>query len=470
MAIQTQNRLKVRCTAWMLACLPGFAAAAQTGYAIGDTAPDFSSVNQDGLARTLYGDYLETGRYTILDFCSMWCTPCQLATADIVPFTTDLAREGIYVSYIQLLMEDTTFAQADTADATLWADALGNPYDVLTGPVTTSEYTSYGAEAGGSPAVPLFAYLDGNGMVLEHHYGYSQDIVRRNLYTLDSAVNGGPGALQRVDITVHYGSETLTANDAPTPLSNPNGDVVALSGSSTLSGPSMIIERENGEGVDELRNEDFRFDFFSFDPNTFELDALDPDASISMELSDFFWADTPGGPDPGRDFEHGLVTEGVNIFVELIGMQREFQLESSIGGFTATLSEEDGTVMLDAFTPRDHVLSIFDLENEYDFIGFSLSTVRFHATALFEPGDANGDGRVDVADLDILLAHWGEAVTPFDRPRGDLDGDGVVGDSDLALVQAHWGAGVPPGGLIPEPGTAALLGLAGVLLARRRRA
>jgi thiol-disulfide isomerase/thioredoxin len=450
-----------------LAALP---TPAQTGYGIGDTAPDIAAVNQQGEARTLYADYLETGRYTILDFCAMWCSPCQLATEDIVPLTTDLAREGIYVNYIQLLMEDAAFNPADPADATAWANALGNPYDVLTGPAAVGEYANYGAEIGGSPAVPLFAYLDSEGAIVQHHYGYAQDIVRRSLYTLDSAANGGPGALQRVDITVHYGSETLTANDAPTPLSNPNGDFVALAGSSTLSGPSMIIERENGEGVDDLRNEDFRFDFFSFDPGTFELDALDPDASISMVLSDFFWADTPDGPDPGRDFEHELVTEGVNIFVELIGMQRAFQIESSIGGFTATLSEEDGTVMLDAFTPRDHVLSIFDLENEYDFIGFSLSTVRFHATAQFEPGDANGDGRVDVADLDILLAHWGETVTPFDRPRGDLDGDGVVGDSDLALVQAHWGAGIPPGGSIPEPGSAVLLGLAGVLLVRRRRA
>lgn len=453
----------------ILLCLAAMPATAQTGYGIGDTAPDLSAVNQAGELRTLYGDYLETGRYTVLDFCTMWCGVCQPATQDIVPFTTDLAREGIYVNYLQLLMEDQTFAPADTADATAWANALGNPHDVLTGPATASEYMSYGAETGGSPAVPLFAYLGNDGTVLQHHYGYSQDLVRRNLYTLDSTANGGPSSLERMDITMQYGLETLTADDAPAPLSNPSFDLIGLSGATSLSSPSIHFVRQNGEGIDDLRNEDLRFEFFSLDQTTFEFEALDPDAAISMELSDLFWADTPGGPAAGRDFEHELVTEGVNLFVELRGIHREFLIESVIGSLSATLTEDDGTITLDAFTPRDHVLSIFDLENEYDFIGFDLSTVRFHAAAVFEPGDANGDGFIGAEDLDILLAHWGETVTPFDRPRGDLDGDGVVGASDLALVQGNWGAGTPPGGTVPEPGGLALLAMGMGLLARRRR-
>ncbi|MFM7133355.1 MAG: hypothetical protein ACKO0W_03460, partial [Planctomycetota bacterium] len=49
------------------------------------------------------------------------------------------------------------------------------------------------------------------------------------------------------------------------------------------------------------------------------------------------------------------------------------------------------------------------------------------------PGDLNGDGVVNAADLSILLGAWGTSGP------GDLDGDGVVSASDLAILLASWG-------------------------------
>ncbi len=54
------------------------------------------------------------------------------------------------------------------------------------------------------------------------------------------------------------------------------------------------------------------------------------------------------------------------------------------------------------------------------------------------PGDLNGDGCVDQADLGILLADWG--CTGGDCP-GDCDGDGDTDQSDLGILLAHWGEG-----------------------------
>lgn len=50
------------------------------------------------------------------------------------------------------------------------------------------------------------------------------------------------------------------------------------------------------------------------------------------------------------------------------------------------------------------------------------------------PGDLNGDGAVNQADLGILLAEWGKV-----HSRADIDLDGVVSQSDLGIVLAYYG-------------------------------
>jgi hypothetical protein len=49
------------------------------------------------------------------------------------------------------------------------------------------------------------------------------------------------------------------------------------------------------------------------------------------------------------------------------------------------------------------------------------------------PGDVNGDGKVDAADLALLLSGWGLSGA------SDLDGDGITGPADLAILLSNWG-------------------------------
>jgi len=53
------------------------------------------------------------------------------------------------------------------------------------------------------------------------------------------------------------------------------------------------------------------------------------------------------------------------------------------------------------------------------------------------PGDANGDGRCDGADLSVLLFVFGQAVTP--GTAADFNGDGVVNGADLSELLAQFG-------------------------------
>ena len=49
------------------------------------------------------------------------------------------------------------------------------------------------------------------------------------------------------------------------------------------------------------------------------------------------------------------------------------------------------------------------------------------------PGDLDGDGMIDGADLTILLGLWGSG-----DPVGDIDGNGLVDGNDLAILLGQW--------------------------------
>ena len=56
------------------------------------------------------------------------------------------------------------------------------------------------------------------------------------------------------------------------------------------------------------------------------------------------------------------------------------------------------------------------------------------------PGDANGDGRVDFADLLILAQNYGKSAGAT-FAQGDFNGDGSVGFDDLLILAQNYGSG-----------------------------
>lgn len=73
------------------------------------------------------------------------------------------------------------------------------------------------------------------------------------------------------------------------------------------------------------------------------------------------------------------------------------------------------------------------------------------------PGDTDGDGDIDLTDLNNVQNNFGAASPPA---LGDTDGDGDIDLTDLNNVQNNFGA-TSAGQAIPEPTTIALLILAG---------
>lgn len=53
-----------------------------------------------------------------------------------------------------------------------------------------------------------------------------------------------------------------------------------------------------------------------------------------------------------------------------------------------------------------------------------------------KPGDANGDGLVNIKDATLVSINWGKiAVT---RAEGDVSGDGIINIKDATLVSLNW--------------------------------
>jgi hypothetical protein len=64
-----------------------------------------------------------------------------------------------------------------------------------------------------------------------------------------------------------------------------------------------------------------------------------------------------------------------------------------------------------------------------------IQTIDSTAVVAPQPGDANGDGRVDFADLLILAQNYGK---PGGWSAGDFNADGAVGFDDLLILAQNY--------------------------------
>ena len=100
---------------------------------------------------------------------------------------------------------------------------------------------------------------------------------------------------------------------------------------------------------------------------------------------------------------------------------------------------------------------------EFYYVGFRVASVPtgwVHP----DPGDANGDGKVDINDLTIVLTNYDKTAMAWSQ--GDFTGSGTVDINDLTIVLANFGTTYGSTGIaaVPEPSSLLLIGLGVVCL------
>ncbi len=118
--------------------------------------------------------------------------------------------------------------------------------------------------------------------------------------------------------------------------------------------------------------------------------------------------------------------------------------------------------------------------DEFGFWNAVLSPAQIgtlYLSVVAHPGDANNDGMVNLADLQILGDNWQSTTAGWGT--ADFTGDEAVNLADLQILGDNWGYGTGAdisfdqalaqvGIVIPEPATIAFIGLALTLGLRRR--
>jgi hypothetical protein len=93
-------------------------------------------------------------------------------------------------------------------------------------------------------------------------------------------------------------------------------------------------------------------------------------------------------------------------------------------------------------------------------------------TVTIVPGDTDGDGDIDDADLGTAFSNYtgplAQGTGTKTAVQGDTDGDGDVDDADLGMLFAGY-SGPLAQAAVPEPASVGLFGLSAIALAARRR-
>lgn len=110
-----------------------------------------------------------------------------------------------------------------------------------------------------------------------------------------------------------------------------------------------------------------------------------------------------------------------------------FRNSAQVGTSTSTSFTDSALVPSSAYV---YTVKARDLAGNESPASAGLSLVTSEGTSA-NRGDLNGNNKVDIADLSILLSHWNQTGVPI--TQGDVNGSGKVDIVDLSILLSNWG-------------------------------
>ena len=143
---------------------------------------------------------------------------------------------------------------------------------------------------------------------------------------------------------------------------------------------------------------------------------------------------------PVSVFNFNFDSNQAMLDVDATNLQNGHRAFSVMQGSSFGIGSTPGTVKfgfnLAGLTPgtytRQAFLTCTDENIPGEEVSFLSLTLSVTVTPPAIPGDLNGDGVVNGADLAVLLGQWGTAGS------ADLNGDGVVNGADVAILLGFW--------------------------------
>ncbi len=237
----------------------------QLGYIPGDIAPNFTLDDQNGNPVSL-SDF--AGKYVILDFCAVWCVPCN-QLAQLEPgIVQQLQNEHIPIEFVTVLIDGPTpGVPATLTNAQAWAQNYH-----LSNPVLFGSQTEALASTWVTGVFPTLYLLNPDGTIYYEFAGEPQptDIVN----WVSAEANGTFTAPDNYDNTIRsnsiwgngglgieLGNNGVTVNTPGTHTSGPN----LLQNSPVLTAPTAAAgDKQTVSGyLDSTPNTTFEIQIFA---------------------------------------------------------------------------------------------------------------------------------------------------------------------------------------------------------------